>query len=126
MNAPKNRYQLASTDFNHLQPDLTLINDIDMKNEWIKASKERVVAWGSYLMDTFKKLGVSNNKVIKECHIGRNNYNLMKKGQMITPDAYVRLMDYAVQVIRERKTKKLPLPVTEEELAKQLVLTFIG
>lgn len=97
-----------------------------MKNEWIKASKERVVAWGSYLMDTFKKLGVSNNKVIKECHIGRNNYNLMKKGQMINPDAYVRLMDYAVQVIRERKTKKLPLPVTEEELAKQLVLTFIG
>ena len=47
-------------------------------------------------------------------------------GQIINSDAYVRLTDYAVQVIRERKTKKLPLSVTEEELAEQLVLTFIG
>lgn len=97
-----------------------------MKNEWIKASKERVVAWGLYLVDTFKKLGLSNNKVIRECHIGQKTFYKMKKGQIINSDAYVRLTDYAVQVIRERKTKKLPLSVTEEELAKQLVLTFIG
>ena len=97
-----------------------------MKNEWIKASKERVVAWGLYLVDTFKKLGLSDNKIIRECNIGRKTFYKMKKGKPINTDAYVRLTDYAVQVIRERKTKKLPLSVTEEELAKQLVLTFIG
>ena len=97
-----------------------------MKNEWIKASKERVVAWGLYLVDTFKELGLSDNKVIRECHIGRRTFYKMKKGQIINSDAYVRLTDYAVQVIRERKTKELPLSVIEEELAKQLVLTFIG
>ena len=97
-----------------------------MKNEWIKASKERVVAWGLYLVDTFNKLGLSDNKVITNSHIGRKTFYKMKKGQIINSDAYVRLTDYAVQVIRERKTKKLPLSVTEEELTKQLVLTFIG
>ena len=50
-----------------------------MKNEWIKASKERVVAWGLYLVDTFKKLGLSNNKVIRECNIGRKTFYKMKE-----------------------------------------------
>ena len=77
-------------------------------------------------METFQTLRISDKKVITNSNVGRKTFYKMKKGKPINADAYLRLTDYAVQVIRERKTKKLPLSVTEEELAKQLVLTFIG
>ncbi|MBP3668660.1 MAG: hypothetical protein J6J26_03705 [Bacteroides sp.] len=90
-----------------------------MKNEWIKASKERVVAWGSYLVDTFKKLGLSNNKVIRECHIGRRTFYKMKKGKPINADAYVRLTIFALEKIKERESGQHPPPITEEGWKKQ-------
>lgn len=85
-----------------------------MKNEWIKASKERVVAWGLYLVDTFKKLGLSDNKVITNSHIGRKTFYKMKKGKPINADAYLRLTTFALKNIKERESTQHPPPMTEE------------
>ena len=74
-------------------------------NVAIEASKQRVLAWGEFLLATFSKLGISNNKVIKNSHIGRSTFYRMKKGAQINADAYIRISRYARMKVQERETQ---------------------
>ena len=72
----------------------------------IEASKQLVWAWGSFLLDTFRELGTTDNEVIRNCHIGRNTFYRMKHGKQINVDAYLRLSNYAWVKIQEREAKR--------------------
>ena len=76
-------------------------------NGAIEASKQRVLIWGEFLLATFCQLGISNNKVIKNCHIGRNKFYEIKHGKLINADAYIRIYDYALAKILEQEAKGL-------------------
>ena len=78
-------------------------------NEAIGASKRKAVAWGDFLLDTFSEQGITDNEVIRNCHIGRSTFYRMKRGELINVDAYLRMTDYAIRKIRERM-KAHPLP----------------
>ena len=97
-----------------------------MNIEHIEASIDKLVAWGYYLLSTFKKLGITRTEVTKNSNISGSSLSKIKEGKKINADAYVRLTEYAVHVIRERKANKQRLPVTEEELIEQWVKIFIG
>ena len=73
----------------------------------IEASKQRVLAWSNFLLDTFRELGISDTEVINHCHIGRSTFYYMKQGELINADAYVRLKDYAIMKIREQEANGL-------------------
>lgn len=73
----------------------------------IEASKQRVLAWSYFLLDTFRELGISDTEVINHCHIGRSTFYYMKQGELINADAYVRLKDYAIMKIREQEANGL-------------------
>ena len=63
----------------------------------IEASKQRVLAWSNFLLDTFRELGISDTEVINHCHIGRSTFYYMQQGELINADAYVRLKNYAIR-----------------------------
>ena len=86
----------------------------------IEASKQRVLAWSGFLLDTFQKLGITDSEVIRSCHIGRSTFYRMKHGEQINTDAYVRLNDYAIMKIYERMEKKLLPNNFMEEYKKSL------
>jgi len=90
-----------------------------MKNKPVENSKRRTIAWGYYLAETFRTLRISDNKVIRECNIGRRTYYTMKKGKPINADAYVRLTIFALKKIKERESAQHPPPMTEEGWKKQ-------
>ena len=71
----------------------------------IEASKQRVWAWGGFLLDTFRDLGITDSEVIRYCHIGRSTFYRMKHGEQINVDAYLRLSDYAWAKIQEKEAK---------------------
>ena len=95
-------------------------------NVAIEASKQRVLAWGEFFLATFGQLGISNNKVIKNCHIGRRTFYRMKHGELINADAYIRLSRYAWEKVQEKEAKlMLPFGYKGEwikELIKKLLL----
>ena len=72
----------------------------------IEASKQRVWAWSSFLLDTFRELGMTDNEVIRNCHIGRTTFYRMKHGKQINVDAYLRLSNYAWAKIQEKEAKE--------------------
>ena len=84
-------------------------------NDAIEASKRRVIAWGNFLVTTFRILSITDNEVIQNCYVGRGTYYRMKQGELINVDAYIRLNDYAIMKICERMGKKsLPNNFMEE------------
>lgn len=76
-------------------------------NKAIEASKQKVVAWGDFLLNTFRKLGIADNEVIRNCHVGRNTFYRMKRGELINVDAYLRMTGYADMKTREQVSKRL-------------------
>ncbi len=76
-------------------------------NGAIAASRQRARAWGDFLSDTFRELEITDNEVIRNCHIGRSTFYRMKRDELINVDAYLRMMDYAVKKIGEQVTKHL-------------------
>ena len=84
-------------------------------NETIETSKRRAIAWGDFLVTTFRILSITDNEVIQNCYVGRSTYYRMKQGELINVDAYIRLNDYAIMKICERMEKKsLPNNFMEE------------
>ena len=84
-------------------------------NYVIEASKRKAIAWGDFLVTTFRVLGITDNEVIQNCYVGRSTYYRMKRGELINVDAYIRLNDYAIMKICERMEKKsLPNNFMEE------------
>ena len=84
-------------------------------NYVIEASKRKAIAWGDFLVTTFRVLGITDNEVIQNCYVGRSTYYRMKQGELINVDAYIRLNDYAIMKICERMEKKsLPNNFMEE------------
>ena len=90
-------------------------------NGAIETSKRRAIAWGELLVITFRKLGITDNEVIQNCHVGRSTYYRMKQGELINVDAYIRLTDYAVQKIKERMVRRLFPPDFMEEWKKKIM-----
>lgn len=78
-------------------------------NGAIEASRQRARAWGEFLLDTFQELEITDNEVIRNCHIGRSTFYRMKWGELINVDAYLRMTDYTILKIRE-PMKGRPLP----------------
>ena len=76
-------------------------------NYVIEASKRKAIAWGDFLVTTFRVLGITDNEVIQNCYVGRSTYYRMKRGELINVDAYIRLTDYAVLKIRVRMERWL-------------------
>ena len=74
-------------------------------NDAIEASKRRVIAWGNFLVTTFRILSITDNEVIQNCYVGRSTYYRMKQGELINVDAYIRLNDYAILKIKERMAR---------------------
>lgn len=98
-----------------------------MKSKPVENSKHRTIAWGYYLAETFRTLRISDNKVIRECHIGRRTFYKMKKGKPINADAYLRLTIFALENIKERESTQRPPPMTEEgwkELFWKIITEF--
>ena len=90
-------------------------------NETIETSKRRAIAWGDFLVTTFRKLGITDNEVIQNCYVGRSTYYRMKQGELINVDAYIRLTDYAVLKIRERMARWLLPHGFMEEWRKKIM-----
>lgn len=86
-----------------------------MRNKTIADSKYRAMAWGFYLLDTFRRCHIKDCEVIRNCHIGRHRFYRMKRGELINIDAYVRLMDYAHHCLKQRIAHKLQPPKDEDE-----------
>ena len=76
-------------------------------NDAIEASKRRVIAWGNFLVTTFRILSITDNEVIQNCYVGRSTYYHMKQGELINVDAYIRMTDYAILKIKERMARWL-------------------
>ena len=94
-----------------------------LRNIWntIETSKRRAIAWGDFLVTTFRKLGITDNEVIQNCYVGRSTYYRMKQGELINVDAYIRLTDYAVLKIRERMARWLLPHGFMEEWRKKIM-----
>ena len=90
-------------------------------NDAIEASKRRVIAWGNFLVTTFRILSITDNEVIQNCYVGRSTYYRMKQGELINVDAYIRLTDYAVLKIRERMARWLLPHGFMEEWRKKIM-----
>ena len=91
----------------------------------IEASKQRVWAWSSFLLDTFRELGMTDNEVIRNCHIGRSTFYRMKHGKQINVDAYLRLSNYAWVKIQEREAKRgLPFGYENKWMNEVIGLVF--
>ena len=90
-------------------------------NDVIEASKRKAIAWGDFLVTTFRVLGITDNEVIQNCYVGRSTYYRMKRGELINVDAYIRLMDYAVLKIRERMARRLFPQEFMEEWRKKIM-----
>lgn len=91
-----------------------------MKNELIENSRLRARAGCSYLLETFRLLEITNNEVIRQCHIGRALFFEMKKGKLVKLDVYLRLRDYAILCLRQRLMKKHQPPRIEAEWKERL------
>ena len=92
----------------------------------IEASKQRVLAWSNFLLDTFWELGISDTEVINHCHIGRSTFYYMKQGELINADAYVRLKDYAIMKIREQEAKGLVPGSFRKEWKRTMISLFLN
>ena len=91
----------------------------------IEASKQRVLAWSVFLLDTFQNLGITDNEIIRNCHIGRSTFYRMKHGEQINTDAYIRMNDYAIAKIQEHEAKgRLPAGYGKEWIGEVLSLVF--
>jgi hypothetical protein len=90
-------------------------------NDVIEASKRKAIAWGDFLVTTFRVLGITDNEVIQNCYVGRSTYYRMKRGELINVDAYIRLTDYAVLKIRARMEKWLLPDGFMEEWRKKIM-----
>ena len=91
-----------------------------MKNELIENSRLRARAGCNYLLETFCQLEITNNEVIRQCHIGRALFFEMKKGKPVKLDVYLRLRDYAIQCLRQRLMEKHRPPGEEAEWKERL------
>lgn len=76
-------------------------------NKTIEASKRKAADWGFFLLDTFQELGIKDNEVIRNCHIGRSTFYHLKQGKLINVDAYIRLLEYTVSKIQEQTARHL-------------------
>ena len=94
-------------------------------NDAIEASKRRVIAWGNFLVTTFRILSITDNEVIQNCYVGRSTYYRMKQGELINTDAYIRLTDYAKLKIQERMARWL-LPHGFMEEWRKKIMFFLG
>ena len=94
-------------------------------NYVIEASKRKAIAWGDFLVTTFRVLGITDNEVIQNCYVGRSTYYRMKRGELINVDAYIRLTDYAVLKIRVRMERWL-LPYGFMEEWRKKIMFFLG
>ena len=94
-------------------------------NDAIEASKRRVIAWGNFLVTTFRILSIPDNEVIQNCYVGRSTYYRMKRGELINVDAYIRLTDYAVLKIRVRMERWL-LPYDFMKEWRKKIMFFLG
>jgi len=92
----------------------------------IEASKQRVLAWSNFLLDTFRELSISDTEVINHCHIGRSTFYYMKQGELINADAYVRLKDYAIMKIREQEAKGLVPGSFRKEWKRTMISLFLN
>lgn len=95
-----------------------------MTNELILNSKQRAMAWGELLMETFQVLGITDREVITNCHIGRKRFYGLKGGGQINVDAYFRLMDYAHRKIHEKTIQHFLPPDYEREWQRQFWYIF--
>lgn len=86
-----------------------------MKNRPIQSYKYCAVVWGNYLVETFRILRISDNKVIRNSHIGRGTYYQMKKEKQINSGAYLRLTRFALKQIRERELSQHPPQLSEKD-----------
>ena len=94
-------------------------------NDAIEASKRRVIAWGNFLVTTFRILSITDNEVIQNCYVGRSTYYRMKRGELINVDAYIRLTDYAVLKIRVRMERWL-LPYDFMKEWRKKIMEVLG
>lgn len=94
-------------------------------NYVIEASKRKAIAWGDFLVTTFRVLGITDNEVIQNCYVGRSTYYRMKRGELINVDAYIRLTDYAVLKIRVRMERWL-LPYDFMKEWRKKIMFFLG
>ena len=91
----------------------------------IEASKQRALAWGGFLLDTFQNLGITDNEVIRNCHLGRSTFYRMKHGEQINADAYIRLSHYAWVKIQELEAKgRLAAGYGKEWIGEVVKLVF--
>ena len=91
----------------------------------IEASKQRVLAWSGFLLDTFQKLGITDSEVIRSCHTGRSTFYSMKQGELINADAYIRLSQYAWVKVQEQEVKgRLAAGYGKEWIGKVMKLVF--
>lgn len=95
-----------------------------MANELIFNSKQRAMAWGELLIETFQILGITDREVITNCHIGRKRFYGLKGGGQINVDAYFRLTDYAYRKIRESTIRHFLPPDYEIEWQRQFWKLF--
>ena len=88
-----------------------------MKNT-IERSQERAIAWGILLVETFREMGITDNEVIRNCHVGRARFYRMKHGELINLDAYLRMTDYALLKISDEAAPRIVSynPKTQWEL----------
>ena len=94
-------------------------------NDAIEASKRRVIAWGNFLVTTFRILSITDNEVIQNCYVGRSTYYRMKQGELINVDAYIRMNDYAIAKIQEHEAKgRLPAGYGKEWIGEVVKLVF--
>ena len=91
----------------------------------IEASKQRVLAWSGFLLDTFQNLGITDNEIIRNCHIGRSTFYRMKHGEQINADAYIRLSQYAWVKVQEQEVKgRLAAGYGKEWIGEVVKLVF--
>ena len=91
----------------------------------IEASKQRVLAWSGFLLDTFQKLGITDSEVIRSFHIGRSTFYRMKHGEQINADAYIRLSQYAWVKVQEQEVKgRLAAGYGKEWIGEVVKLVF--